>query len=194
MSEITQSNTFIKPKYRVFHIIPWNSDKNIGKSYNESMSLVNSDDWVCFLDGDAVHTTPFFGKRIEEVIDSNPEYSLFTCYTNRIGFPIQIAPGVNNETNDQKYHREFGENMWNQHGTSVLDVTKKRYISGVLLLIKKNVWEKVGGFKTNDMLGVDNDIHMKVSHFGGKVGLMKGIYVQHWYRGGDISNINHLKK
>jgi hypothetical protein len=48
-------NTFIKPKGRVFHMIPWNSDKNVGKSYNESMSMVKTNDWVCFLDGDAVH-------------------------------------------------------------------------------------------------------------------------------------------
>ena len=33
-------NTFIKPKGRVFHMNHWNSDKNIGKSYNESMSIV----------------------------------------------------------------------------------------------------------------------------------------------------------
>jgi GT2 family glycosyltransferase len=179
-------------KYDIFHVIPWNSDKNIGVSYNKTMSLVGSEDWVCFLDGDAVHTTPFFGKRIEDVIDNNPEYSLFTCYTNRIGFKPQIAPDVNRETNDQKYHREFGENMWNKYGTSVLDLTDNPYISGVLLLIKKDVWEKVGGFKTNNMLGVDNDIHMKVKEFGGKVGLMKGIYVQHWYRGGNQSNTSHL--
>jgi GT2 family glycosyltransferase len=193
MSEIIKSIVFTKPKSKVFHIIPWNSDKNIGESYNDSMSLVNSDDWVCFLDGDAIHTTSFFGKRIEDVINNNPEYSLFTCYTNRIGFPPQIAPNVNRETNDQKYHREFGENLWNKNGTSVLDVTNHKYISGVLLLINKKVWEKVGGFKTTNMLGVDNDIHRRVSQSGGKVGLMKGIYVQHWYRGGDNTDTKHLK-
>jgi hypothetical protein len=41
-------NTFIKPKGRVFHMIPWNSDKNIGKSYNESMSMVKTNDWIVF--------------------------------------------------------------------------------------------------------------------------------------------------
>ena len=105
-------NTFIKPKGRVFHMIPWNSDKNIGKSYNESMSIVKSNDWVCFLDGDAVHTSHFFGKRIEEVIYTNPEYSLFTCVTNRVNCQYQIAPGVDIKTNDQEYHRNFGEHIW----------------------------------------------------------------------------------
>jgi GT2 family glycosyltransferase len=185
---------YIKPKSKVFHVIPWNSYKNIGDSYNDTMVNVGSQDWVCFLDGDAVHTTPFFGKHIEDVIRDNPDYDLLTCYTNRIGFPPQIAPGVDRKSNDQKYHRDFGSNMWDKYGTEVMDITKMRFISGVLLLIRKDIWEKVGGFKNTEMLGVDNDIHMRVFKYGGKVGLMKGIYVQHWYRGGDINEINHLKK
>lgn len=184
---------FKKPKSKIFHIIPWDSNKNIGDSYNNSMSNVGSKDWVCFLDGDAVHTTTFFGKYIEDVINDNPEYDLFTCYTNRIGFPPQIAPGVDKKTNDQKYHRDFGTQMWEKYGTNVKDVTKLNFISGVILLIRKDTWEKVGGFKSSKMLGVDNDIHMKVRKYGGKVGLMEGIYVQHWYRGGDKNYTKHLK-
>ena len=185
---------YLKPKKKVFHVIPWNSDKNIGVSYNQTMSMIDSDDWVCFLDGDAVHTTPFFGKRIEDTIESNPEYDLFTCYTNRIGFPPQIAPNVNKDTDDQKYHREFGEMIWSKNETSVIDVSNKHYISGVLIVISKKIWEKVGGFKESQMLGVDNDIHKKVKERGGKVGLMKGVYVQHWYRGGKKNETKHLKK
>lgn len=183
----------VQPKYKVFHSIPWNSDKNIGKSYNQTMSLIGSSDWGCFLDGDAVHTNSFFGKRIEEVIDSNPTYSLFTCYTNRVGCPYQIAPNVNKNSNDQSYHRTFGESLWNSNKTSVVDITNNQLLSGVLILIKKSSWEKVGGFKETGMLSVDNDIHKKFRTYGLKVGLMKGIYVQHWYRGGNQSDIKHLK-
>lgn len=183
---------FKKPNYTIFHSIPWNTDKNIGVSYNQTMNLIGTNDWVCFLDGDAVHTSHFFGKRIEEVVEYNPQYSLFTCYTNRVGFTPQIAPGVNQITNDQKYHREFGKDLWAKYGHSVIDITNKHYISGVLLLIKKSVWEKVGGFNESGMLTIDNDIHMKVKNLGGKVGLMKGIYVQHWYRGGDKDSKSHL--
>jgi GT2 family glycosyltransferase len=186
------SVNFVKPKYKVFHAIPWNSDKNIGVSYNQMMGLVGSNDWVCFLDGDAVHTSSFFGKRIEEVIDNNPEYSLFTCYTNRVGFKPQIAPKVDQQTNNQEYHREFGEKLWGKYGTSVLDLTDDHYISGVLIILRKDVWERVGGFKEEGMLSVDNDIHRKVKNIGGKVGLMKGIYVQHWYRNGIKKNKKHL--
>jgi GT2 family glycosyltransferase len=185
-------NTFIKPKRRVFHMIPWNSDKNIGKSYNESMSMVKSNDWVCFLDGVAVHTSPFFGKRIEDFIDTNPEYSLFTCVTNRVNCTYQIAPGVDIKNNDQEYHRNFGDNIWETYGNQVMDVTNNMELSGVFIAIKKSVWEKVGGFKEDKMLTVDNDIHRKIRISGEKVGLMKGIYVQHWYRGGIKENRKHL--
>jgi GT2 family glycosyltransferase len=174
-------NTFIKPKRRVFHMIPWNSDKNIGKSYNESMSMVKTNDWVCFLDGDAVHTSHFFGKRIEEVID-----------TNRVNCTYQIAPGVDVKNNDQEYHRNFGDNIWETYGNQVMDVTNNMELSGVFIAIKKSVWEKVGGFKEDKMLTVDNDIHRKIRISGEKVGLMKGIYVQHWYRGGIKENRKHL--
>jgi len=185
-------NIFIPPKYKVFHTIPWNSDKLIGKSYNQFMNFIGDNDWCCFLDGDAVHTSPFFGKRIESIIDSNPQYSMFTCYTNRIGCPYQIAPNVDGNSNDQSYHRNFGENLWNTFKTTVVDITNNTPLSGVLILIKKSEWEKVGGFKEVGMLGVDNDIHIKYKNFGFKIGLMKGMYVQHWYRGGNINDKKHL--
>ena len=184
---------FTIPKFSVHHYIPWDSNKNIGVSYNKILNLVDDDDWVCFLDGDAVHTSSFFGKRLEEVIVNNYNFSMFTCVTNRIGCPYQIAQGANQISDDQKYHREFGENLWNTHKTSVIDITNLQLLSGVLILINKKAWQKVGGFKESGMLGVDNDIHTKFKNSGLKVGLMKGIYVQHWYRGGNIKNINHLK-
>ena len=73
-----------------------------------------------------------------------------------------------------------------------MDITHLQLLSGVLILVKKSVWKKVGGFKEGEMLSVDNDIHQKVKLAGEKVGLMKGIYVQHWYRGGDNKQISHL--
>lgn len=188
----TVKPVFVVPNSKVYHFIPWNSQKNIGKSYNDMMSLVGPNDWVCFLDGDAVHTTHHFGFKIEEVIKYNPTYSMFTCYTNRVACKYQVAPNVNWGNNDQSYHRTVGENLWNSNKTDVIDITNNPELSGVLILLKKSAWEKVGGFKENKMLTVDNDMHVKIRNAGLRVGLMKGIYVQHWYRGGDINNKKHL--
>lgn len=187
------NNTFIIPKPKVFHVIPWNSDKNIGVSYNNTMKLLGSNDWACFLDGDAVHTTTYFGSRIEQVIESNPEYSLFTCYTNRVNPKYQLASESNWDSNDILFHRNLGETLWNKNKTSIIDITNyPEFLSGVLILIKKSIWEEVGGFKEEKMLSIDNDIHNRVKKFGEKVGLMKGIYVYHWYRGGNKNDKKHL--
>lgn len=176
----------------IIHAIPWNSDKCIGKSYNDIIRLIDDESWVCFLDGDAVHTTTYFGKRIEDVVTANSDYQLLTCYTNRIGCSYQLAPGVNAESNDQKYHRIVGEAFWRRNQTKVVDITNNNYLSGVLILIKKSGWQKAGGFSELGMLGVDNDIHKKFKFLNLKVGLMTGIYVQHWYRGGNKNDKSHL--
>jgi len=112
--------------------------------------------------------------------------------TNRVNCPYQIAPGVDIKTNDQEYHRNFGDRIWELYGNQVMDVTKNMELSGVFIAIKKSVWEKVGGFKEDKMLTIDNDIHRKIRLINEKVGLMKGIYVQHWYRGGIKENKQHL--
>jgi GT2 family glycosyltransferase len=100
---------------------------------------------------------------------------------------------VDIKTNDQEYHRNFGDTLWELYGNQVMNVTHNMELSGVLIVIKKSVWEKVGGFKEDKMLTIDNDIHRKIRISGGLVGLMKGIYVQHWYRGGIKENSQHLR-
>ena len=177
---------------KIYHIIPWNTEKNLGKAYNEFMGLLQDNDWACFLDGDAVHTTTYFGKYIENILSANPNYDLLTCYTNRIGCKYQIPSNVNWQNDSQKYHREIGNKLWEKNGTSVLNITSKSPLSGVLILISKKMWSYVGGFKEEKMLSIDNNIHEKVRYAGGKIGLMEGIYVQHWYRGGDINQTRHL--
>ena len=118
---------------------------------------------------------------------------MFTCYTNRVAMQYQVPSNCDWKSNDMMYHRNFGENIWNQNNFSVMDITNSPELSGVLILIKKKIWEQFGGFKEEKMLSIDNDIHRRVRNVGGKVGLMKGIYVQHWYRNGDKLNVNHLK-
>jgi glycosyltransferase involved in cell wall biosynthesis len=178
--------------FQVYHTIPWDTSKNIGKCYNQFMSLLQDEDWACFLDGDAVHTTSFFGKNIEQVIASNQDYGLFTCYTNRIGCSYQIPSGANWNNDSQNYHRDIGKKLWEKYKTNILDITNNSPLSGVLILINKDKWSQVGGFKEEKMLSIDNDIHMKFKAAGFKVGLMKGIYVQHWYRNGIKQNKSHL--
>lgn len=59
--------------------------------------------------------------------------------------------------------------------------------------MKKVVYRCISGAKKTDMLRVDNDIHAKIKKKKLKFGLIKGLYVYHWYRNGDKNYIKHLK-
>lgn len=184
--------------------IPYNTDGNLGKAYNDFMKLVKGDDWVCFLDADATFTTRNYYPYMLEVIEKNSQYGLFTCMTNRIGCPWQKFSDVSVSNHDIKYHREIGKKVNDKHFNDVIDVTSPPNpnwpLSGVIILISKETWKNTGGFK-DGFLGVDNDIHLKCKHNNINVGLIKGLYVYHWYRGdGDMSHVktaesqvNHLK-
>ncbi len=192
--DIIIHKNIIVPSFNVQYSIPWNSKTNsIGKYLNRLMLNIDNNDWMCFIDGDAIHTTTWFGKRIEETIKYNSEYDIFTCYTNRSICPNQVAPGSNWIDNDMLNHRELGESLWNLNKTKVIDITQGHNISGFLILIKKETWSKVNGYNESKMLGIDWDMHERIRENGLKLGVMTGVYVYHWYRNGDRYNSQHLK-
>ncbi len=178
----------------IYYSIPWNSTKNIGLYYNAFMRLLPSkNDYACFVDGDACFTTNHFGKQLEDIIKKYPECGLFTAMTNRLACKWQRVG--NWVSNDMADHRRIGEMLLNDHYDQVKDVTDrgvKEPLGGVLILIKQSTWHNMGGFRENGMLGVDNDIHYRAIKAKEKVYLMKGVYMQHWYRGGNIKDKAHL--
>ena len=183
----------IKLNFKVHHIIPWKTETNkIGVYLNEIFKMIDDGDWVCFLDGDAIHTTTWFGKRIEDTIKENLDFSMFSCLTNRTVPDCQIAPGSNWVDNDISNHRNLGELLWEKNKTDVNDVTNISPVSGYFFLVNKETWKNVSGFNETKMLGIEWNFCEKVKKNGGKIGVMNGIYVYHWYRGGDKFNTKHL--
>jgi len=181
----------------IHYIIPWNTGKNVGAAYNTSMHLVGESDFVCFLDADACFTTSFFGKQLEDIVRKYPESGFFTCYTNRVGCPWQLYGDP--KTNDMKYHREVGLQLFNNYYDSVTQIQDPvNAMSGVLILISKKVWRDIGGFRENGMLGIDNEFYFKALSQNQIMYRMNGVYVYHWYRGGDFSrsikSTKHLLK
>lgn len=176
------------------HIIPWDSNKNIGQCYNrECEALPSDDDYACFVDGDARFTTPMWGKQLEDIVAKYPECGLFTAMTNRIGCLWQRTGDWKSDSD--AYHNELGEILCRNFYDQIQDVSvvpRGEVMGGVLILIRKSTWKKLGGFKSTGMLGVDNDIHWKAMDNNEKVYLMKGVYLYHWYRGGDANNKGHL--
>ena len=180
----------------IYYSVPFDSGKNIGRYYNQFMEILPSDDdWGCFVDGDTIFTTSDYGLIVEKAIEENPDASCFTCMTNRVGCAWQIAPGVNVSSNDIAYHRKFGQTMKTVYGSSVLDVThkpKKEVMSGFFFAIKKSAWKAIGGFREAGMLGIDNDLHWKLQHKNLKFYMIRGLYLYHWYRGGNMQDKSHL--
>ena len=176
--------------------IVWNTDKNIGVSYNKEMeSLPSDDDFRCFIDGDACFTTDFWGKQLEDIVSKYKNCGCFVGVTNRIGCLWQRVEGVDWDNNDMAYHRKVGNIMFDTRYTDITDVSnvpKGEVQGGVLILLKKSVWKRVGGFKENGILGIDNDLHWKLQDHNEPVYMMNGVYVYHWYRGGYMTNKKHL--
>ena len=172
----------IKTKPMIYNFIAYapGDKENLGKTYNQYMELVGEDGWACFLDHDAMFTTEDWYKQVEQIIEKNPEFSLLTASTNRIGNPGQRVAGID-KTHDILYHRKIGLRLQLQCCQEVQDVTSGHCISGVVMIVSKKAWKKAGGFK-DGFLGVDNDFHQRVAKSGGKVGVAKGLYVYHYYR------------
>lgn len=173
----------------IFYFIPWATDKHIGRHYNACMELLpNDDDFACFVDADAVFCTHYFGSQIEAVVAKHPDCGLFTCVTNRVYAAWQIPRGVDRTSNDMEYHRRVGENMRTKYYDECEDVTDLQnkgvypWLSGVLILLRKSTWKKIGGFYKDGFFEVDNYLHRDVAQHGERIMLMKGVYVYHWWR------------
>ena len=179
----------------IYYSQPYSVDKNIGQYYNSEMELLPNDtDFRCFTDGDSMFTTETYGHAIMDYVEEYPECGVFVCMTNRIGCEWQKQPGVDEDEHDIRYHRRLGEKIQADQYLEIEDVSDVPHgsvLGGVLILIRKDVWKQIGGFKTQGILGVDNHLHWACQEHGLKVYLMKGIFLYHFYRGltGDKSHL-----
>lgn len=181
---------------KIYYFIPYSTEKDLGKCYNEMMALLpNDEDFACFSDGDSMFTINAFGHQIKEITEAYPEVPLFTAMTNRVGTKYQCVGGVW-ETESMKIHWEVGKQLSEDDYLTCADITNKAIdspLSGVLILIRKKEWRECGGFQEGiGMLGVDNSIHRRIASIGKKVYMMTGVYILHWYRDGKQQNKQHL--
>ena len=171
--------------------IPFTKDKNLGREVTKLVTQ-STDEHVIIQDGDVMQLNSFYGNRIQQAVDANPEFSLFTCYVNRIGCQVQVSKMSDWFSNDIRFHRDVADAHWNKYATSVKDVTDGDLLSGHMYVINTEAFKDV--IPLPDIsLGIDNEIHRKLREAGHKVGLMEGIYVYHWYRGGNKANKGHWK-
>jgi len=178
--------------------IPYSEQKDLGRAYNDHMELLpNDDDWCLFLDHDAKFTTRSWYPQIQHIINKNPECGCFVAMTNRIGCEWQKYPWVSEDDHDQRYHHVIGRQIQDNDFDIVEDVSnveKGKVLGGVLILLQKSLWKKIGGFVEGKILGVDNDLHWRLMKKKEKVYLMKGVYVYHFYRADGLGKAHLLAK
>lgn len=170
-----------KTMAKVWYSNPYSTEKNIGKALNEFCENVPDSDWICLQDGDIMFLTPDWGVQIQNVIQKyGNKFSLMGCITNRLGRSIQRYEGEFNNNHDIKCHYSLAEQIKTKHWAEVEDITEKRYIAGMLMLFPKAIWNKVK-FRENTP-AFDDYFSKDVIKNGGRLGLMKGLYVYHLYR------------
>lgn len=170
---------------KIWYSNPYNTQKNIGKALNEFCELVPDDDWICLQDGDMMYLTPDWGLQIEEVVKKyGNEYSLIGCMTNRLARQTQRYKDFIDDNHNILYHYEIAEKLKAEHWAEIKDVPNNNrdgLIAGMFMLFPKLVWKKIK-FKENN-IGFDDAFSIGVKRIGGKLGVMTGLYVYHFYRG-----------
>ena len=182
---------------KIWYSNPYSTEKNIGKAYNEFCEIVpNEDDWIVISDGDVCYLTHKWGLHIAETIKLHGEnFDLITCVTNRLARPIQRYKGEFSENHDMIYHALIAKELEENHWCEVEDITKGKKVAGLLMIFKKSLWNKVK-FREND-IAFDDTFSKELIKRGCKFGMMKGLYVYHFYRGWSetpIGDRKHLKK
>lgn len=158
-------------------MMPFALDRNLGRAYNEAMALVPDGGWAVLLDHDMMFTTREWYRQIAEAIVLLPHAGAFTAVTNRIAAPWQQ---VGDRTNhDIAQHRRFGAERLKVR--TLLDITNTKGYGGVVTVLSKAAWQRVGGF-VDGLLCVDHQMHFALRSAGYRNYLIEGLYVYHWRR------------
>jgi GT2 family glycosyltransferase len=165
---------------KVHITIPFSIEKNLGKAYNEAMQLIPDDDWMCFLDYDAMLLTPDAPAILHEYATRYPDAALLTCYTNRIHQTSQqLLFGQINENDSMRWHLQQAIKQKEQlYQVSPIH----RNVSGFLMLISKKSWLRFPFSETGECLGVDTEYWKRLREAGQKMYRMDGLYCWHTYR------------
>lgn len=166
---------------KVHHIQPFALDKNLGRAYNEAMRLIPEGDWACIRDIDTLFLTHDAGNIVHEYAVRNPNAGILTCKTNRISTlsPGQLLNGKISEDANMRNHIKLAEKQREQlYKTEPIE----RVISGFLMMISKDTWNKIKFVENRKCLVVDNIFSRTVLDHNKSILCMSGLYLWHSYR------------
>ena len=165
--------------FMIHYTTPYRTDKDLGRAYNETMSLCANDyTHVCLMDGDVMFLTPNWGTIIEEYVALYPD-AVLTCRTNRI-------------------HHLSKQLLWNDPPHSIIELIKiangatdlrtvtpiipGEGMSGFLMVVPVALWQQIPFKQGIGCLGVDSQFRIDVHAAGKEILIMDGLLVWHTYR------------
>lgn len=174
-------------------ITPYREDKNLGLAYNEAMSRIPDGDWACITDWDVLMLLPDTIAQLNEYARRFPDTGIFTCYasrTHRINTGCQGFDEGPSDNDSILHHIAVAKKQTEQ----LYEVSQiERFISGFLMMVSKDVWNKHKFVDNMKCLDVDNIYSNKILAAGLPIRRMNGIYIWHTYRlGKDIKDTTHL--
>jgi len=157
----------------IHYFQPQRSDKNIGRSYNDFMNLIKSEDWAAFTDLDVCFLTREQPLLIDRAIKEYPDTGWFTAFTNRLGSNDNLL-NIADYNTDIVYHIRIAREQ-QELPFSVRPF--KGLPGGFLIVIKKATWEKVGKFA--DGFHIDTNYAFRILHKGFSIRLIENLYLFH---------------
>lgn len=164
---------------------PYSLSGKLFDAYDDTFSMVDDNDWVCFMDGDtAFLEMSDFGHRLQDYIDLYPETGMFTCYATRCHYSMQTRMGVNSGVDSIKYYAEKSIQVSKLH-PNVKQMNRR--VAGHLLMLKKSVWVDIRDVlihksKGKKILGFDTKLSYSLLEKGYDIKVMRGILVFHYLR------------
>lgn len=152
--------------------------------------MIPDGDCAMLTDYDVMLLTPDARTHIQAYAEKFPG-AVLTCYTNRI-HPLskQNVIGGPNNSADILFHIQVAE-VTKGNLYQVTELTENT--SGFLMVIPKDIWERVKFPETGKCIAVDTEFFRRIREKGIKVLRMDGIYVFHIYRlGKSITDKSHL--
>lgn len=162
------------------YTVPFDYEKNLARAFNDEMDRTYYDEYVCFKDRDVWFPHPFHQRYIAEIVADHPN-AAFTCLTGRTNNRWQkwLNSGEIDTMEGQAYE---AKRVWDLYEHACHDHTKDQLWSGHVMIVPKSLWipldEEEGG-----LLGIDNKIHEMIKEQGGRILLMAGVWVAHYYSG-----------
>jgi len=173
----------------IHFITPFRLDKNLGRAYNEAVSLIPDGDHVCLMDYDMCFFSPNSIPLIYDYVFIYPD-AVLTCWQSR-GHDIAAQTSKKSEfdlrllaDNAIQLEKEFGGQL------PVIEITK--HLSGFCLVFPKSLWKEVPFKEGIGCLGVDTNWMKDLQEKGKKVYLMERIFALHAYRLKDKQDKSHL--